>query len=415
MQYYDYKKTLIDNVLVGMYYYILNNNDLNSNDSLVTGLTSTIESISYNPFIEKGDVVCQASKFNSEKYMDESFSSDTPPYVYRITQFKGIDKTLGEYNIQLEYDSLDKNFESKLLLYPFRYFMLTDHINPPMLIKPQLMETVNGKWVFKVFVALSQTSKYLIYPYLYKLDTVGNLEGIVNNNPLLLPVTSNQYSAWITSQGNTFAKSNELALMENDLTQQLADRNNALNTIGGMTRGLEDIFTWQNSKSESGSLGRNGIMNVVGSAVRGLENKWQNWKQHSLKEYEIHTLALARTKDYLNTPRVVKTIGNDTSFNLANSKRKVELIEYGLTPQREMRIKEYFIRYGYKVNNYEKPNFKSRKYFNFIKTINCDIDSAKIPYNDLLSLQEIFNSGVTFWHIDNGATIKNYDVNNSEV
>ena len=414
MQYYDYKKTLIDNVLVGMYYYILDNNNLNSNDSLITGLTSTIESISYNPFIEKSDVTTNSSKFNAEKFLDESWNDSSCPYVHRITQFKGSDKLLGEYNIQLEYDEMEENFESKLLLYPFRYFMLTDHINPPMLIKPQMMQTVNGKWMFRVYVALSNTSKYLIYPYLYKLDTVGNLEGIVNNNPLLLPVTSNQYSAWITSQGNTFAKSNELALMENDLTQQLADRNNAINTVSSVTDNLLNFNKWM--KDGDTDTGRRGNLFSGGvSLVKGFENQWQNWKQHGLKEYEIHTLALARTKDYLNTPRVVKTIGNDTSFNLANSKRKVEIIEYGLTPQRQMRLTEYFVRYGYKVNNYEKPNFKSRKYFNFVKTINCDIDSAKIPYNDLMTLQEIFNTGVTFWHIDNGATIKDYYCENMEV
>ena len=390
------------------------NNNLNSNDSLVTGLTSTIESISYNPFIEKGDVTVQASLFNAKKYMNETFSSDNPPYVYRITQFKGGDKTLGEYDIQVEYNNLDKNYESKLLLYPFRYFMLTDHINPPMLIKPQLMQTVNGKWVFKVFVALSQTSKYFIYPYLYKLDSVGNLEGIVNNNPLLLPVSSNQYSAWVMAQGNTFTESNRLSLMENDLSTKLSDRNNAIDTVSSMANSLLNFRQWNNNGGLESNT-RGGLLNVGTSFVKGFEKRWQNGETNLFKEYQINTMALARKQDYLNTPRVLKSIGNDTIFNVSNSKHRVDLIEFGLTEQRESRLEEYFKRYGYKVNDYQKPNFKSREYFNFVKTVNCNIDSAKIPYDDIKGLEEIFNSGVTFWHIDNGAEIKNYDVDNYEV
>ena len=412
----DYDKTVIDNVLVGMYYYILDTLGATTKDNKFTGMTSCIENISLNPFLEMTDVKYVPSEFDSKRFVGEIIGSSENPTVYRIKEFKGKDKDIGTYNIKSEYNSLPMDYETKLLLYPFRYFILTDYINPPMLIKPQYMQRYGDNWKFRVHIALSNTSKYVLYPLGYKGDTVGNLEGIVNNNPLLLPVVSNQYSAWITSQGNTFSQSNLLGLMENQLENKLANRNNAMQTVSGIVNGMHDLYSWYKAPLDvSGRQGRQGILQMGGSLVQGFENMYQNNQRYELKEYQINSLALARKQDYLNTPNVIKTIGNDTVFNLSNARRKVELIEYGLKQERRFRIENYFKRYGYKINNYEIPNYKSRKYYNFVKTINCNIDSGAIPHGDIIKLQQIFDSGVTFWHVDNGATVKNYDVENIEL
>ena len=48
-------------------------------------------------------------------------------------------------------------------------------------------------------------------------------------------------------------------------------------------------------------------------------------------------------------------------------------------------------------NVVEKVNIKTRKYWNFIKTINCNFD-GDIPQSDLKIIKTIFDKGITFWH-----------------
>lgn len=75
-------------------------------------------------------------------------------------------------------------------------------------------------------------------------------------------------------------------------------------------------------------------------------------------------------------------------------------------------IDDYFTLYGYKVNELKIPNLKSRKYWNYIQTIDCNI-TANIPTNDLSKIKEIFNSGVTIWHDTNN--LYDYSLSNSIV
>ena len=60
-------------------------------------------------------------------------------------------------------------------------------------------------------------------------------------------------------------------------------------------------------------------------------------------------------------------------------------------------IDSYFSMFGYKVNEVKTPNVTGRTYWNYVKTINCNIE-GDIPQDDMQKIKDIFNSGVTFWH-----------------
>ena len=53
--------------------------------------------------------------------------------------------------------------------------------------------------------------------------------------------------------------------------------------------------------------------------------------------------------------------------------------------------------FGYKVNAFKVPNVTGRTYWNYVKTIDCNI-YADIPQKDLLEIKTMFDAGVTFWH-----------------
>ena len=73
--------------------------------------------------------------------------------------------------------------------------------------------------------------------------------------------------------------------------------------------------------------------------------------------------------------------------------------------------------YGYKCNNFKKPNTRSRYYFNYIKTIDANIKS-NINRDYITELENLFNNGVTIWHYRDATTFKgmrNYDYENVEM
>lgn len=73
-------------------------------------------------------------------------------------------------------------------------------------------------------------------------------------------------------------------------------------------------------------------------------------------------------------------------------------------------IDDYFTMYGYKVNSLEVINPHKRTYFDYIKTIGCNI-IGNIPQMDLEEIRRLFDNGITIWH--NTSHFLDYSVNNS--
>ena len=118
-----------------------------------------------------------------------------------------------------EYDDQLYPFDPKLEMYPYTYYLVTDYVNPPLLVKPQYVNSNNNKIILKVTTtALSAESKYNLYVDGYKGDNTGNLEGMTNTIPLMLPVTSSIYSQFISSSMASFTQGNINAILENDLS-----------------------------------------------------------------------------------------------------------------------------------------------------------------------------------------------------
>lgn len=82
---------------------------------------------------------------------------------------------------------------------------------------------------------------------------------------------------------------------------------------------------------------------------------------------------------------------------------------YTIKAQFARRIDKYFDMFGYQTNELKVPNIHNRPNWNYVKTLNCNIN-GNIPQMDLAEIKELFNSGITLWH--NTQNFKNYSVNN---
>lgn len=413
----DIESSIMGNIPVGLYYYCIPREKINSATYL--GFVDTIQTLTYNPFIEVDDMstIVECS-FDSDRYGSPKGGI---PKCYRMSGFDTIDKQLYELNTFPDNDNGLPTFEPKLYTFPFRYFMVTDYMNTPLIIKPELCENKTLKLRVKA-TNIATESKYNLYVNGYKGDYNGNLNGIINNSPLMLPVLSSAYSQFLATSSASFNQGNINAMLENDLTLKQGLATNSLNYrqnttnnyMQGITSGLGAIASLL-SLNFGGVV--NGAMGVIQSGINQRFNTLSNnlnnsqlKEQNKLSNFEVSSMANAKTTDLLNTPNSIKTSGNDTLFNLVNSNRKIDIIEFGLDFRYKHRIYDYFVKYGYKVNKWEKINVNSRQYFNFIKTNTCNIVGDEIPHEYLEEIKDIFNRGVTIWHIDNGANIGDYSV-----
>ena len=72
-------------------------------------------------------------------------------------------------------------------------------------------------------------------------------------------------------------------------------------------------------------------------------------------------------------------------------------------------IDDFFTMYGYKVNRVATPNIHKRVNWDYIKTIDVNIE-GNVPEKDLDTIRGLFNNGCTFWH--NPSTFLNYSASN---
>lgn len=64
------------------------------------------------------------------------------------------------------------------------------------------------------------------------------------------------------------------------------------------------------------------------------------------------------------------------------------------------RIDGFFTMYGYKVNTLKIPETSSRQNWNYVQTIDINIEGP-IPADDMQRLKKVYDEGVTLWHTTN--------------
>ena len=104
--------------------------------------------------------------------------------------------------------------------------------------------------------------------------------------------------------------------------------------------------------------------------------------------------------------------GNTNTGDISYSTGNTTITAYQMTIKQEYAkiIDDYFSMFGYKVNTVKVPNITGRANWNYIKTIDCNVD-GDIPQTDLNIIKTMFNNGVTLWHNPNN--MYNYSLDNS--
>lgn len=118
---------------------------------------------------------------------------------------------------------------------------------------------------------------------------------------------------------------------------------------------------------------------------------------------------LAKMESVSHTPDQAHGDTNTGDFIFAYDKNSMNFYQMSIRPEYAEIIDNYFSMFGYKVNSVKVPSITGRRYWNYIKTLDSNIE-GNIPQEDLQKIRSIFNNGCTFWH--GASNMYNYSLNN---
>lgn len=172
---------------------------------------------------------------------------------------------------------------------------------------------------------------------------------------------------------------------------------NSINVMG--TTITSDDINIANSalSSIAGTATNLAVGNFVGggmslaSGASGITNALMQQKQHNMI-----------------SPTVSGSL-NSADVNVASGNNTFHFYKMSIKQEYAKLIDNFFDIYGYRVNDVKIPNITGRPNWNYVKTIDCNI-TGNIPQEDMQTIKNIFNNGVTIWH--NTQTFLDYSQNN---
>ena len=195
----------------------------------------------------------------------------------------------------------------------------------------------------------------------------------------------------------------------------------------GLTAGKFPIASWGNDVYTNW-ITQNGVniggaklnateWGIVGGATKSIAGVGMMIAGGSGGELAIGGLTdifSALQTNYRHSFNSMQASGNINSGDVTYSSGKLTFSGYFMTIKSEYArvIDQYFSMYGYKVNSVKIPNITGRRNWNFVKTIECNLE-GDIPQEDLIELKNMFNKGITLWH--NPSTFLDYSQNNNIV
>lgn len=375
------------------FFYVLDHTTMvhPGNNSLILGHSPYIKMLYFNPFIDTRDdnLSLWQIDYDTKPAGDPVPNKEYAAQVFRVYGFGGAIPNSRVYDLHERNVWNDKiSNESKLNFYPYRFYKIVDGFNQPLDLRPELIP--NGDLKIKVKTSIAEKCVYTIFAEGYKGDMDGNREGLVNQASFDYPVASTAYSQfWATSQAQ-FQTNREYALKQNDRHFAQGMWQNAANLTTNLIKAGSEAYA-----GAEGAAGKS-----LASAGGNIVDMFMASSNRNFSKQEIEAKAMSQISDLSTTPRSFTSNCSSPFFNVTNNNFKMKLIEYRIKDEYIERLEQYFKKYGYKVNNYMKPNLRNRFYYNYIKMSDCNITADRIPKEELQALKAMFEKGLTIWHVD---------------
>ena len=372
----------------------------------------------FMPFLDQSDVdkIMLSIDFDQGHYgttADEGTANEVPaPKVYKLYGTPSIKpKVVGSFSRYPSFQRVSTKSwtnESKIYQYPYHFVTINDYINTPLLVKNNMIPDRYSKQVdVYVYQPITMTGGYTVYIPQYKGDsTRGANEGMFANAGLDLPTSSSEYAQFMATSKAQFQA------MQNSL-----ERNAWTSFMGGLTQTVTGLglagaslasIPASGGISTAGALG--GVVTGFGMATQGVTSMIGSNVENKNRIEQAH----AKINDMLNAPRNVSMPSSDALMSLTRNMGQISANRYMVDEYYRNKLADFWHMYGYKQNKLMLPDLRSRKYFNYVKTYDANIEGFNMDKIELDAIKQIFNNGVRFWHQKNGP-MHQYCYDNVEV
>lgn len=167
----------------------------------------------------------------------------------------------------------------------------------------------------------------------------------------------------------------------------------------------QEYATWlsRNALNLTGQLvigGLQAVTSAYAGNVEGTANGMINAFNVIKQQYDHHMM-----------PNSSRGNVNGADINIASDNNGFFFYRKSIKREFAEIIDNFFSMYGYKVSTLKLPNITGRRFFNYVKTTQANVESSTVPEKYLKEFKEMLNNGVTFWH--DTAHFLDYDVNNT--
>lgn len=317
-------------------------------------------------------VINECPNLGNYKYMHFRDYNDSNRTLSTITGCSSSDNipTSSDFNVGV---SRNYNYESKLLTYPYKFNLLTNWRSEPLVVKNEYLSNLDSI-VVKMCLGLFHEPKTKYWIDNYNGDD-GHFYTTIDTTVNDLPLSTDAYQNYMLANKNQYVTG--LGINNTSIAGQLlfAKVSGSGDVTGDVTGAVDTMI------------------NTMGKVLR--EN--------------------AKRQDLQNIPDSIRKAGNNISFDIAADNLSCKFVRYQIKPEFKQRIADFFALYGYRVGRMKVPDTSSRYYYNYVKTISASI-SGNIDNRDMNTIKEIFNKGITIWHVSRpNVTPLVYDYDNVEV
>lgn len=310
--------------------------------------------------------------------------------INQIISFESKEITVTD-DIYKDFISYYLAFETKSYMYPYCLIELADMKGNILTLKPEYLKENTLK--LRVYGSLGASNKVSIVPVGYNTRVDGTEKfladfALIDSDPTDIGIKNDYAAAFMQGQKNSL-----LAQQSNIYNSEAHGMVSAsMSGIGAVTSGF--------------AAGGNPFV-----ALTNLMGAGQQTNNIILeKENALATLS-GKVQDIRNVPATVSQMGANTSFSFGNFHNNVYVRFKIIKTEYMERLDTYFKTYGTKKLDIKHPNLHTRRYWNFIKTKECNIVGT-INNTDLAIIKQIFDAGITLWHDNN---VLDYNRDNTEV
>lgn len=286
------------------------------------------------------------------------------------------------------FDGFPEVSDPKLLMYPFAYLELSCYNGETMIIKPQL--TSGGLLNIQRTSALQPAPQIKYWASNYEGMGLGYDGALTVADFPVCPVQDVSYLATIDKQQRSAAIAS---------AQLQFNTNNTM--FSSVVGGISGLSTGILQGAGSALIGNPaGVVGGVSGAVGSVGNSALNyWSAYGNREFEQQKIDLELAYADTQAPTIVGNAGG-TGFNWVSGQMGLHMRWRIIDQTHRDIISDYFKIRGYASKKVEPVDVNIMKRFTYIKTKDCHV-SGSIPASSITIIQNIYDSGITFWKDDN--------------